>query len=191
MALSITLADASLGAEIRGVDSSQDVDAETFAAIRRAVDERGVIVLREQGSSPADMVRFAERFGRLLVHAHNKYALPEAPAVTVISNIVENGRNIGVPDAGLVWHTDGSYLVQPDMYSFLHAIEVPHEQGEPLGTTYYASAVAATTRCPKRCAVASTACGPCTASRTNRRGVPPKAAPASRSPRSCGASTRT
>jgi taurine dioxygenase len=143
MPLSMTSSEGVLGAEIRGIDLSREIDADTFAAIRRVLDERSVVVFRDQRLSPSDMVRFAGRFGSLLVHAHNKHALPQAPAVTVISNIVENGRPIGVPDAGLVWHTDGSYLERPDMYSFLHALEVPVQDGQPLGTTYYASAVAA------------------------------------------------
>jgi taurine dioxygenase len=144
MSLSITYADGPLGAEILGTDLGRDVDEATFAAIRRALDERGVIVVRKQTLEPQHIARFAARFGRPLVHAHNKFALPEALAVSVISNIVDaNGRNIGVPDAGLVWHSDGSYLVHPDMYSFLYAIEIPIQDGEPLGTTYYASACAA------------------------------------------------
>jgi len=142
MAASIVQCAGALGAEIRGVDA-RELDAAAFTAIRQALDARGVIVLHAQNLAPAELARFAARFGRLLIHAHNKYALPAAPAVSVISNIVENGRPIGVPDAGLVWHTDGSYLVHPDMYSFLHAIEVPARDGEPLGTTYYASAIAA------------------------------------------------
>jgi taurine dioxygenase len=143
MALSIQAANGPQGAEIRGVDLRCDPRGEDFAAIRRALDERGVIAVRDQDLAPGEIERFAARFGRLLIHAHNKYALPQAPAVSVISNIVEDGRNIGVPDAGLVWHTDGSYLVCPDMYSFLYAVEVPVRDGEPLGTTYYASAIAA------------------------------------------------
>ena len=144
MSLSITYADGPLGAAIRGVDLSRDVDDTDFASIRRALDERGVVVVREQTLAPRHIARFAERFGRLLLHAHNKYALAAAPAVSVISNILdEHGRNIGVPDAGLVWHSDGSYLVHPDMYSFLYGVEIPMQDGEPLGTTYYASACAA------------------------------------------------
>jgi taurine dioxygenase len=143
MALSIQFADGPLGAEIRGADLRRESYEEDFRAIQRTLDQRGVVVLRDQALAPGDIARFAARFGRLLIHAHNKYALPEAPAVSVISNIVENGRNVGVPDAGLVWHTDGSYLVHPDMYSFLYAVEVPMQNGEPLGTTYYASAIAA------------------------------------------------
>ncbi len=143
MTLSIDFTDAPLGAEIRGADLSAQLDDTSFAAIRNALDERGVIVLRAQKLTPNDLTRFAQRFGRLLIHAHNKYALEGAPAVSVLSNIVENGRNIGVPDAGLVWHTDGSYLVHPDMYSFLYGIEIPTRAGVPLGTTYYASATAA------------------------------------------------
>jgi alpha-ketoglutarate-dependent taurine dioxygenase len=30
-----------------------------------------------------------------------------------VSNIVENGRNIGNADAGRVWHTDSSYMQVP------------------------------------------------------------------------------
>ena len=144
MSLSIKNADGPLGAAILGADLARTVDDAAFAAIRRALDDRGVIVIREQALEPQHISRFAQRFGRPLVHAHNKFALPEAPDVSVISNVVdENGRNIGVPDAGLVWHSDGSYLVHPDMYSFLYGVEIPMRDGEPLGTTYYASACAA------------------------------------------------
>lgn len=144
MSLTINFADGPLGAEILGADLSREIDGATLAAIRRTLDERGVIVLRQQKLQPPHIARFAAHFGRLLVHAHNKFALPEAPAVSVLSNIVdEQGRNVGVPDAGLVWHTDGSYLVHPDMYAFLYGIEIPMRDGEPLGTTYYSSATAA------------------------------------------------
>jgi taurine dioxygenase len=144
MSLTINFAEGPIGAEILGADLSREVDAQTLASIRGALDERGVIVLRTQNLKPEHIARFAEHFGRPLVHAHNKFALPNAPAVSVISNIVdEQGRNVGVPDAGLVWHTDGSYLVHPDMYAFLYGIEIPMHDGEPLGTTYYSSATAA------------------------------------------------
>lgn len=143
MALSIRCAEGPIGAEIRGANLALELDDDTFAAIRRTLDDRGVVVLREQRLAPADIVRFAGRFGRLLIHAHNKFALREQPAVSVISNVVEGGRNIGVPDAGLVWHTDGSYLIHPDMYSFLYALEVPLQDGVALGNTLYAGAASA------------------------------------------------
>lgn len=144
MSLTINFADGPVGAEILGADVSREVDDATFASIRDALDERGVIVLRAQKLRPVHISNFASRFGKPLVHAHNKFALPDAPAVSVISNVLdEQGRNVGVPDAGLVWHTDGSYLVCPDMYAFLYGIEIPMRDGEPLGTTYYSSATAA------------------------------------------------
>jgi taurine dioxygenase len=143
MTLSIRNTDLPLGADIHGADLSHDLDADTFGAIKRALDERSVIVLREQRIAPAEVVRFAQRFGELLVHAHNKFGLPGCPQLSIISNIVEDGRQIGVPDAGLVWHTDGSYLDHPDMYSFLHGIEIPEQGGRTLGNTLYASTTAA------------------------------------------------
>jgi len=144
MSLTINFAPVPLGAEIIGADLSRDIDTESLAAIRRTLDDRSVIVLRKQTLEPQHIARFAAYFGRALVHAHNKFALPGAPSVSVLSNIVDDrGHNVGVPDAGLVWHTDGSYLVHPDMYAFLYGIEIPMQDGEPLGTTYYASATAA------------------------------------------------
>ena len=144
MTLSIRITDAALGAEIHGADLSGDLDPATFGAIKRALDERSVIVLRGQRIEPGDMVRFAGRFGgELLFHPHNKYAVPGHPQLSVISNVIENGRQIGVPDAGMVWHTDGSYLRTPDMYSFLYGIEIPERDGATLGNTLYASTAAA------------------------------------------------
>jgi taurine dioxygenase len=60
-----------------------------------------------------------------------------------VSNINENGRDIGHADAGSVWHTDMSYTATPPRATLLYAIEVPTENGVPLGDTQFASAAAA------------------------------------------------
>ena len=47
-----------LGAEIEGVDLSQDLDAETIAALRRAWLEHLVIFFHDQPLSPAALLAF-------------------------------------------------------------------------------------------------------------------------------------
>ena len=142
-AVSVKRAEAALGAFVTGVDLSAEVDERVFQLIKKTLDERSVVVVKDQRIRPQHLTRFASRFGELLVHVHSKNVLPDHPAVSVLSNVVENGKNIGVPDAGMVWHTDGSYLNKPDMYTFLYGIEIPAKDGKPLGNTLYASTAAA------------------------------------------------
>lgn len=132
--------DAPFGAEVLGVDASQVLDDETIAGLKAAIDRHLVIVLRGQTLAPADLVRFTASFGPVSPSVPNAYLLPEQPEVTVLSNILdENGRNIGLPDAGPYWHTDGLYYAQPHAYTLLYALEVPAAEGRSLGDTQFAS----------------------------------------------------
>src|SRR5262245_20718388 len=79
-----------LGAEIVGVDLSQEIDARTIAQIRDAWHEHLVILLRDQELSEDDPVRFAEKFGPPAV-IHTKQFVRNHPAVMLISNIREDG----------------------------------------------------------------------------------------------------
>ncbi len=134
-----------LGTVITGVDLGSDDSDQTFNAVKNALNERSVVVIKGQKIDPGHLSRFAQRFGELLVHeiTLSKDGLSQYPAVSVLSNIVENGKLIGVPDAGMVWHTDGSYLECPDMYSFLYGIEIPVREGKALGNTLFVSTAAA------------------------------------------------
>ena len=71
------------------------------------------------------------------------YAHPRYPEIMYVSNIKENGRDIGHADAGSVWHTDMSYTARPPRATLLYALEVPIENGVPLGDTHFSSAAAA------------------------------------------------
>jgi taurine dioxygenase len=66
------------------------------------------------------------------------------PEILLISNICdETGKHIGLADAGFTWHTDTSYRRRPSRCSLLHAKEVPHSDGVPLGDTVFANTIAA------------------------------------------------
>ncbi len=134
-----------LGAEIRGVDLSQDLDDAAFAALERAWNEHSVIVFRDQKITEEQHIRFSRRFGALEVHVLDQYLHPKHPELFVVSNILDsNGRHIGSYDAGRYWHTDLSYMAAPSRGSILYAIEIPHDdQGRPLGDTVWCSTAAA------------------------------------------------
>lgn len=134
---------APIGAEIRGVDLSQDLDDASFAAVEAAFNEYSVVWFRGQTISAEQQVAFSERFGEIEVNAFNKFALPDNPKVLIVSNIKEDGKDIGYADAGSHWHTDMSYTATPPRMTMLYAIEVPEENGKPLGDTVFASATAA------------------------------------------------
>jgi len=139
MTLDIRYADGPLGHEIRGVDLAQLDDA-SFAALEQAFDTYGCIVIRGQSLTPARQVDFSRRFGPLDRFVLERFNLAEQPEIFVLSNILEDGRPIGLGgDAASYWHSDMWVSHRPPRGSILHALEVPHRNGEPLGDTCFAS----------------------------------------------------
>jgi taurine dioxygenase len=65
------------------------------------------------------------------------------PEVSILSNIVENGRPIGIPDAGQDWHTDMTYNRVIGFVNVLVAKQVPSRAGKVLGGTQFANTQAA------------------------------------------------
>src|SRR6185503_9057878 len=86
------------------------------------------------------LIAFARRFGEVERIFLTHYAHPRHPEIMYVSNIKENGRDIGHADAGRVWHTDMSYTARPPRTTLLYALEVPFENGVALGDTYFTSA---------------------------------------------------
>lgn len=141
-AIELRSLDAPFGAEIAGVDLSRPLDDVSFDRIRQTYFGRSIIVFHDQRLTPEQQVAFSRRFGELEIHVLKQYLLPGHPEILVISNIVENGKLIGLADTDrvAVWHTDTSYRAAPSLGSALHALEIPHnEQGEAIGDTLFAS----------------------------------------------------
>ena len=118
------LSDTNFFAEVTGADLKRD-DAEQFAAIKAAHLKHGVIVIRGQSMTPDDQIRFSRRFGPLAIPVLEDQLLKGHPEILLVSNKTEDGRYVGLPDAGRFWHTDQSYEEKPALGSLLFAIEVP------------------------------------------------------------------
>jgi taurine dioxygenase len=93
------------GAEIEEIDLSQDLDDQTFARIEQAFNQRSVVLFRNQRITHAQHVAFSRRFGELEIHVLREYVRPEHPEIYVLSNIIENGKAVGIKGAGNYWHT--------------------------------------------------------------------------------------
>jgi len=142
--ISIVPTGAALGAEVRGVDLAQCLDDGTFRRIDAALSEHGMLFFRRQDITVGQQVAFARRFGDAAPNVNQQACLPGYPEVLVVSNVKENGRYIGVSDAGITWHTDQSAYPRPPRCSVLYAKEVPvSDDGTILGDTIFSSAAAA------------------------------------------------
>lgn len=140
--MQITHTPSVIGAHITDVDLARVTDAE-FARIESTFNERGVICIRQQNLNEQQLIAFARRFGSVAPHFLKHYTHPDHPEILYISNIQENGKDIGHSDAGSVWHTDMSYTDKPPRATLLYALEVPMENGKALGNTLFSCAAAA------------------------------------------------
>ena len=125
-----------VGAEIRGVDLRDDLDAVTIEAIHRAWLDHNVVLFRDQHLSDGDLVRFSRRFGELDLGPTMAWqaADQEFPEIFVISNVIENGHPIGfLGNQEADWHTDMSHTAIPPKASTLYALEVPADGSAPTG----------------------------------------------------------
>ena len=139
-----------LAADIDALDLSGDISDTDFEALYQAWLDHPVLRFRDQSLTDPQLQTFSERFGALDPAPVGKL-LPnqspdDIPRITVISNIVENGKPIGGLGSGEAqWHTDISYVDEPAKASALYAIEVPASGG---GDTQFCTMYAAYERLP-------------------------------------------
>jgi taurine dioxygenase len=127
----------SLGASIEDIDLAQSVSGRDFKEILRALGEHGVLCFPRQKLETDAFARFGRMFGELEINVANQFHEPGFPEVMVLSNIVRDGKPIGLGDAGQGWHTDMSYSRDVALANVLHAIKVPVRGGRPLGDTQF------------------------------------------------------
>lgn len=132
-----------LGARITGLDLAQPLGDRALGRVLRALADHGVVCFPGQHLDPAAQVAFSRRFGELEVHVSGAFQDPAHPEVMTLSNIVEDGRPIGLADAGQDWHTDMSFSRMIAFVNVLHALKVPRRDGRALGSTQFVSTIAA------------------------------------------------
>ncbi|MFD3537624.1 TauD/TfdA dioxygenase family protein [Streptomyces sp. NPDC058664] len=115
------------GAEVRGIDLSEEITTEDWAVIEKAFHEYSVLVFRGQDLTVEQQKTFAERFGKLIVHDH---LLPMTvdghPECMVLHN------NAQKPPGLNSWHTDNSGWAKPPLGTVLHCKVTPDVGGDTL-----------------------------------------------------------
>jgi taurine dioxygenase len=132
-----------LGATIEGLDLSRPLSAQEFDFAYQALAEHGVLRYTCQQLTTRQLRDFSARWGELEINVANVHQEPGLPEVMTLSNIVENGKPIGLADAGQSWHTDMSYSPMIAFCNILYGLRIPHRDGEPLGNTEFCDQQAA------------------------------------------------
>jgi taurine dioxygenase len=122
-----------VGAEVGGVDLSKPLDDEVVGELRRALVDRHVLFFRDQDLTPAQQVAFGRQFGDLDTHPFVE-GMPEQPEVIEVITEADDTVNFG---GG--WHTDVTFLDEPDLGSILYALEVPPYGGDTLFADQHAA----------------------------------------------------
>jgi taurine dioxygenase len=117
------------GAEVRGLDLREPVDAETRARLNRAFVEHSVLVIRDQKLSPAQLLAAVRLFGAVSQQHNTKFALPDCPLIHYLSNqdFFPDGTRY-IPGEG--YHTDHSNAERPPKATVLHAVRLPDRGGD-------------------------------------------------------------
>ncbi len=111
-----------IGAEIRGVTLSADLDADTVAAIQQALVEHKVIFFRGQTHlDDASQEAFAKLLGEPVAH-------PTVPVVDGTHFLLELDSAKGARASS--WHTDVTFVDAYPKASILRAVVVPEYGGD-------------------------------------------------------------
>jgi alpha-ketoglutarate-dependent taurine dioxygenase len=145
--ISVTRLHPVIGAEVRGVDLSRPLDAETVRDIKDAWFKHTVLVFRDQTISEDDQRRFASHFGPVAKRvpprpgaAGTDTLLDWDDMLLITDNIDADGKPIGALGHGEMWfHSDKCYHRRPHRASFLYGIEIPTEGGHTKFSSSYAA----------------------------------------------------
>jgi taurine dioxygenase len=145
MSLKIRRLAPAIGIEIVDLDLSKPLDDATLAEINTLFNDSGILLFRDQELTEEQHIALSRRFGPLQSHVLKSYLKADRPELLVVSNILDDqGRPIGIGDAGQLWHSDTSYTAEPCHCSLLYAREIPSPDGDrTYGDTVFASLTAA------------------------------------------------
>jgi alpha-ketoglutarate-dependent 2,4-dichlorophenoxyacetate dioxygenase len=138
-------------AEVTGVDITKPLDDATFAAIRTAFDDHGVLIFPNQPMNDAQQIAFSERFGRLEVSkgvnpgSGTPFARQSNIDIKSGAVIPKDDRRMFYQKANMLWHADSTFKAVTSLCSVLSAREIP-----PIGgATEFASTRAAYEELPE------------------------------------------
>ena len=134
-----------IGAEVRGIDLSEEIDSTTLQAVHDAWMENLLLIFPDQDIPDEAHIAFGRLFGELEVHPSLAHRSSKNEEIYRVSNVGEVGKIIPPKDTSWQylsqswrWHTDSSFREIPSKGSILHGIEITNEGGNTLFANMYA-----------------------------------------------------
>jgi taurine dioxygenase len=121
-----------LGAEISGVDVSDEISPNTLAQLNEALIQHQLLILRNQDLTVEQQIAFSAHFGELERFSPHPHYL-NYPEIFPVSNHEEDGYL----NVGHYWHHDGSFLETPTYLSLFYFLKAPLKGGDFLFTNMY------------------------------------------------------
>ncbi|MCZ0975888.1 TauD/TfdA family dioxygenase [Streptomyces albulus] len=115
------------------VDCNLAAGAEDLAPhLAKALHRYRLLIVPRQHLTHADLLATASCFGTVDTHVGRRYTVGGFPGLTVISNIVEDGRHIGIYDGDNEeeWHADNSFKPNLAQATLLYSVIAPENGGE-------------------------------------------------------------
>jgi alpha-ketoglutarate-dependent taurine dioxygenase len=119
--LDVTKVTARIGATVRGLDLTGELDAGTVAQIRAALNEHKALVFADVTLDDSGQERFASYFGPLTKAHPTVASVDGAPNILPVDSDQGRANN---------WHTDVTFVLNPPQASTLRSITVPAYGGE-------------------------------------------------------------
>ena len=126
------------GKKITEIDLAEATNDE-LREVLEVFHDNGLILLPNQDLTLAKFEEISAKFGDIKPHFIDHLRMPEHPGILFLSNIIDEGRPIGVYKGAAFWHTDVAYQDPPNTATLVYGVEYP-KGGCP---TYFASTILA------------------------------------------------
>jgi taurine dioxygenase len=121
-----------VGAEIRRVDLSRDLNSSMAAEIYTAWLKHHVLVFRGQTLTADDQRRFTMLFGEIQPPRSRPGERDPNNPVLYIANTTVDGQRGELPEGDMQFHADQCYYENPAKAAVLYALEIPSRGGNTL-----------------------------------------------------------
>ncbi|MBK18745.1 MAG: taurine catabolism dioxygenase TauD [Rhodospirillaceae bacterium] len=129
-----------VGAEITDVNLADPISEDAKSALRKALLDHLVLVIRDQTLTPEQQVTFSEIWGELETPSNIEYTTEETHKVMILSNEIRpDGTAVGVVDGGDFWHSDSSHIEIPSAITILQSVRNPERGGDTEFCNMYAA----------------------------------------------------
>lgn len=120
------------GIELDDIDLTTLTDDDA-AAFRATLVQHHVVVVRNQELSPEQQITFGRHFGELDTHPFVEGSADHPEVIDIITQ-PDDRTNFG---GG--WHTDVTFLPEPDLGSILYGVDIPPYGGDTLFASQHAA----------------------------------------------------